>query len=58
MIHEYYGELDVIIGTRLNHPEVLIHSKNLDSEVTLNSNEELIIKNAAKSLRNDIHDGL
>ena len=36
MIHDYYGEIVIIIGTRSNHSEVLINSKNLDSEVTLN----------------------
>ena len=56
MIHDCYGEVVIIIGTRANYSEVLINSKNLDSKVTLNSNEELIIKNAAKCLRNDILD--
>ena len=56
MIHDYYGEVVIIIGTRSNHSEILINSKNLGSEVTLNSNEEMIIKNAAKCLRNDILD--
>ena len=56
MIHDYYGEVAIMIGTRSNHSEVLINSKNLGSEVTLNSNEELIIKNAAKCLRNYIID--
>ena len=55
MIHDYY-EVVIIIDTRSNHSEVLTNSKNLDPEVTLNSNEELIIKNAAKWLRNDILD--
>ena len=56
VIHRYYGEV-VIIGAWSNHSGTLINSKKkMDSEVSLNSNKELIIKNAAKCLRNDIRD--
>ena len=47
IIHDYYGEVVIIIGTRGNHSEVLINSRIRDPKATLNSNEELIIKNAA-----------
>lgn len=54
MLKDHFGESIAIIGTASNHPDVLINSENLDSEVTLNSNQESIIKNAAKFLRKDI----
>ena len=54
MFKDHFGESIAIIGTASNHPEVLINSKNLDSEVTLNSNQESIIKNAAKFLWKDV----
>ena len=50
MLKDHFEESIAIIGTASNHPDVLINSKNLDSEVTLNSNKESIIKNAAKFL--------
>ena len=56
MIHDYYAEVVIIIGTRSDHSDVLINSKNPDSEVTLNSNGGLIIKTASKCLRKDILD--
>ena len=54
MINDHYGDSVLIIGTRENHPEVIIYSKNLDSQVTLNSCKQSIIKNAAGCLRKDI----
>ena len=56
MIRDYYGDVVIIIGRRSNHSEVLINSKKLDSEAILYSNEELIIKNAVKYLRNNYLD--
>ncbi len=54
LLKDYYGESIAIIGTGSNHLEVVINSANLNSEVTLNSNQEEMIKNTAKFLRSDI----
>ena len=54
MINDHYGDSILIIGTNVNHPEVIIYARNLDSKVTLNSCKESIIKNAAACLRKDI----
>lgn len=54
MITEQYGDSVLIVGTRDSHPEVLIHSQNIDSKMTVNSHKEPLIKNAARYLRQDI----
>ena len=54
VINERYGDSILIIGTKANHPEVLISSKNVDSKMSLNSFEKSTVQNAARCLRRDI----
>ena len=56
VIYDYYRKLAIINGTQANHSDVLISSKDLDSEVSLIWNEKFFIQNAASCLRNEILD--
>ena len=44
LLKDHYGESVSIIGTGSNHLEVIVNSNNLNAEVTLNSNQEDMIK--------------
>ena len=50
----HYGDHILIRGTRKNSTDVVINSKSLESEVTITSGYESLIRNAAKYLRSDI----
>ena len=52
----HYGDHILILGTRKNSPDVVINSKSLESEVTITSDHESLIRNPAKYLRSDIID--